>query len=429
VDRAAARRPCCVKETRLLSRELDDLIQRAQRTREGRARIIVEACLERLPHYQGLPDAMHAEIHDSILHHLTLFYAVTLKTGRDLTDEDLAYSRALARVRAAQGVPLGEFLTFFLVGLTRTWEDLIESASEDPNLRAQLLDRVTPVISNQTMLMTALTEAYVEERERLSRFREQDIDDFVQLLLAENAVGSVLETRALTLGIPLAPARTVAIFAPLASREDESGGITAEEVRRGLIARLPDAEIWVGRAREGFVALLPDDVDDKPLAATAESLFGLGSRVGVGHAGREIEGLRRSAREALRALEIGMSQGNRKPVVTYASVAVLDLVGIDTARAEDFMREVLGPLIAPNVSANYLATLRQLSDHNFSLKLAAAELSVHPHTLSYRVKQIRRRFGFDLEDPETRLRIQLALRILDGRRGAGAARHADGASD
>jgi DNA-binding PucR family transcriptional regulator len=48
------------------------------------------------------------------------------------------------------------------------------------------------------------------------------------------------------------------------------------------------------------------------------------------------------------------------------------------------------------------------------VKSAAAALGVHPHTLSYRLKQIQRRFGFDLGDAQTRLRIELALLILEG---------------
>ncbi len=83
------------------------------------------------------------------------------------------------------------------------------------------------------------------------------------------------------------------------------------------------------------------------------------------------------------------------------------------------MRGVLGPLARAGATRSYLETLRQLAAHNYSVKLAAAALSVHPHTLSYRARQIRRRFGLDLDDPETRLRVQLALRILDARGGVG----------
>ena len=356
---------------------------------------------------------------ESILHHLALLYRVTLEIGRPLAQADLEYSRQIARKRAAQGVPLGEFLTFFLVGLTVAWEHLIASAGDDPDLRDQLLERVSAVISNQTQLMTALTEAYVEERERRSRFREQDLDEFVQLLLAPESVPNVLEARAAALGVALDEPRVVAILGPTGSSADGAGA-SPEDVRRRLTARLLGAEVFVGRAREGFVALLPEGAEPKALAATAEDLLGEGGRAGIGRPASDVEGLRRSAREALRALRIGASLRGGQRVHTYTEIAVLDLIGADSSGAEQFMRGVLGPLLATGASRSYLETLRQLAAHNYSVKLAAAALSVHPHTLSYRARQIRRRFGLDLDDPETRLRVQLALRILDARGGAGA---------
>ena len=399
--------------------ELHELIQRAYRTRRARTRIILADCLDRLPHYRNLPESLLAEVDESILHHLALLYRVTLEIGRPLTSDDLEYSRQIARKRAAQGVPLGEFLTFFLVGLTVAWEHLIASAGENPDLRDQLLERVSPVISNQTQLMTSLTEAYVEERERRSRFREQDLDEFFQLLLAPEAVPNVLEVRAAALGVVLDEPRLVAILGP-AGPATSGAGASPEDIRRRLTARLLGAEIVVGRSREGFVALLPEGAEPKALAATAEELLGDGARVGVGSPARDLGGLRRSAGEALRALRIGASLRGAQRVYAYAQVAVLDLIGAGSADAEQFMRDVLGPLAAPGASRSYLETLRQLAAHNYSVKLAAAALSVHPHTLSYRARQICRRFGLELDDPETRLRVQLALRILDAKSGLAA---------
>jgi len=395
---------------------LHELIQQAYRARRGRARIILDDCLERLPHYRDLPMSLLDEARRSILHHLGLFYRVTLETGRPLTADDLAYSRRIARKRAAQGVPLGEFLTFFLVGLTRAWDHLIASVGDDRELSARLLGRVSAVISNQTQLMTALTEAYVEERERLSRFHEQDVDDFFQLLLAVEAVPNVLEARARALGIAPEEPRTVAIFGPPRARAG-GAGVAPEDLRVRLAARLPTAEVWVGRSREGFVALLPEAPEPKALAATAESVLGESGRVGAGTPGQGVEGMRRSAREALRALRIGASLGGPQRVRFYPEVAVLDLVGVDTPAAREFTHGALGALLTGEAGRTYLATLRALCAHNFSIKLAAAALSVHPHTLSYRVRQIRRRFEIDLDDAEVRLRVHLALRILDASGG------------
>ena len=393
--------------------EFHDLIRKAYRTRKTRARMIVDDCLEHVPHYRCLPESLLAEVQRNVLRHLALFYRVTLETGRSLTDADLEPSRKLARLRGSQDIPLGEFLTFFFVGLTVVWKHLMESVGENPALRARLLDRVEPIISNQTQLMTALTEAYVEERERLSRFREQDLDDFFQLLLSEEAMENALEARGRALGIPLGEPRSIAIFGRATSAGSEGAGVALEDVRSELAGRMPAAEVWVGRYREGFVGLLGEDPDPDVLAAVAKGLLGEEARVGLGSAGCEIAGVRRSGREAMRALEIGAIVRQTERVHRYTDLAVLDLVGLGSPQADDFVRRVLGPLAKAGAKKMYLETLRQLAANGYRNKLAAAALSVHPHTLSYRVKQISRRFGIDLQDPEVRLRVHLALLILD----------------
>jgi sugar diacid utilization regulator len=400
--------------------ELQELIERADRTRRARARTIVDDCLARLPHYQGLPEPMLAEIRESILKHLAIFYRITLRMGRPLERGDLVYSRRLARKRAQQGVPLGEFLTFFLVGLNVAWDHLIESAGDVPALRSELLDRVGIVLSNQTQLMTALTEAYVEERARLSRFRERDLDDLVQLLLSEEAVDSVIEARTRALAIDPDEPRVVALFGLPLPEDDGAIQVGAQDLRRWLAESVPTAEVWVGRAGEGFVALLPEDVPTKAVGRVAEDLLG-GVHAGLGGVGTGVEGLRRSAREAFRALAIGRWLDGPKRVLCFADVALLDLVGIDSERAEAFASDTLGPLLARGVSPDYLETLHALAASNHRIKVAAAALDIHPHTLSYRIKQLRGRFGLDLDDATVRLRVQLALLIHRAREHDGGA--------
>jgi sugar diacid utilization regulator len=391
---------------------LNDLIQRAQRTRRTRARRIIDHCLERLPHYRTLPEVMLVEIRESVLHHLTLFYEVTLQAGRPLTDEDLDFSRRVARLRASQGMPLGEFLTFFVVGLTQAWEHLLADVGDDPVLRTRLMDRVGIVIANQTQLMTALTEVYVETRERRTRFREENLDEFFQLLLAGDAVEEVLEARARTLGISFHAPRTIGVFGASTSTLGGAPDVETAEVERELAGWL-GSDLCVGRSRDGFVALLSADPDPDALAAATADLFGDTARVGLGRPGQGIAGARRSALEAVRALRIGAALRKARVVCRYDDLAVLDLVGVGSAGADAFMRSVLGPLSGAGDDGSYLETVRQLARHGYSQKLAASALSLHPHTLTYRVKQIQRRFGLDLADPEVRLRVQLALLILD----------------
>jgi sugar diacid utilization regulator len=268
--------------------------------------------------------------------------------------------------------------------------------------------------------MAALAEAYVEERERLLRFREQDLDDFFRLLLVEDAPENVLETRARSLGLPLERPHAIGIFAQGTAGGTRGTGVGPEELRRRL-ARHLRGEFWLGRAREGFVALLPPHPDRRALAAAAGPAAEE-RHVGVGDPARGVEGLRRSAGEALRALRIGSLVRSGERVHGFAEVEILDLVHFDSGSSDAFARRVLGPLLSPRVPRTYLETLRQVVGHGHRIKLAAAALAVHPHTLSYRLKQIRRRFGIDLDDPDVRLRVQLALLILEAQGPAGEGR-------
>jgi len=401
--------------------EFHALVERAHRNRRRLANEILLECLGRLPHYSDMPPEFLADVRRSVVHHLSLFYRVTLDAGRPLSDDDLAFSRQLARLRATQGVPMGPFLTYFLVGLLATaWRELTAQVGDDPVLRARLLERVSVIIQNQTQLMAALTEAYVEERERVSRFRAQDLDDFARLLFAGDATDGAIEARARSLALALDAPLSVAVFASPGAASGSAAGAAADALRQSLADRLPGGDVRVARTSEGFVALLPPDPDPKALGAAAESLFGVAAHVGLAGPARGADALRRAAREALKALHIAASVPGQPPVRAFRDVAVLDLVGVGSPAAREFAESVLGELARSGGLAPQLATLRALARSGYRMKQAAAELAVHPHTLSYRVKQLRARHGLALDDADVRLRVDLALRILDALRPAGA---------
>jgi sugar diacid utilization regulator len=395
---------------------LHRLIQRASRERNRLVRTIGQQCLQQLPHYEDLPAALLEEIDRNIDHHLALFHHVTLEIGRSLTGDDLDWSRRTARERANQGVPLGEFLMFFHVGLRVAWEDLIERAGDDPWQRLALLDRVDAVITNQQVLMAALTEAYVRESERLSRFRERDLDDLFRLLLAQDTPTPALELRARSLGIDLAASWSVAIFAPSQPRPASQPQVDPAEAREQIRALEPDlaretqGDVWIGRWQGGLAALVPQEMDPASLESVARTQLGEHGRVGLGEPARNGD-LARSGRQALRALELGPSLASSGRVHRYADVAVADLIQTDSETARDFTHHVLGPLAEEDANPTQIETLEALARHGYRIKLAAAELGIHPHTLSYRIGQLRSRLGLDLEDPETRLRLQLALLV------------------
>jgi PucR family transcriptional regulator, purine catabolism regulatory protein len=88
------------------------------------------------------------------------------------------------------------------------------------------------------------------------------------------------------------------------------------------------------------------------------------------------------------------------------------LAAVTDERLVDYSHRHLGPLIAHDASrkGSLVATLRAYLETG-EQQQAAARLRVHPNTLRYRLDRIREISGVDLEDPETRLNLAVALRV------------------
>ncbi|HXM73406.1 MAG TPA: PucR family transcriptional regulator ligand-binding domain-containing protein [Candidatus Dormibacteraeota bacterium] len=88
------------------------------------------------------------------------------------------------------------------------------------------------------------------------------------------------------------------------------------------------------------------------------------------------------------------------------------LAAVTDERLVDYSRRHLGPLIEHDTArkGNLVATLRAYLETG-EQQQAAQRLRVHPNTLRYRLDRIREISGLDLEDPETRLNLAVALRV------------------
>jgi DNA-binding PucR family transcriptional regulator len=76
-------------------------------------------------------------------------------------------------------------------------------------------------------------------------------------------------------------------------------------------------------------------------------------------------------------------------------------------------RALLEPILAgrPDVRRERLATLRAVLDHG-GINEAAAALGVHRNTIAYRVRRIEATTGWQLSDPELRLPLAIAVRLV-----------------
>lgn len=178
------------------------------------------------------------------------------------------------------------------------------------------------------------------------------------------------------------------------------------------------------KREEGMLVFWP--VDDpksgralKPVAnelvTRIESAY-KGARVviGIGRPGVGPANWRQSQMQARESWRLGKEWGT-SPVTYFGDLGLYQLL-TDLSKnpeAVRFYRKTLGKLISHDDSRN--AELVQTLDAFFAchgnLSQTAAKLRIHRNTLTYRLEQIAQITQLDLDDPEARFALQLALKL------------------
>lgn len=119
--------------------------------------------------------------------------------------------------------------------------------------------------------------------------------------------------------------------------------------------------------------------------------------------------------EARATLESAESLAEPPGVARSARLPVYRLLGglHNLPDGERLSRALLAPLLRgrADVRREHMATLRALLDHG-GVSEAAAALGVHRNTVAYRARRIEELTGWRLSDPEVRLPVAVALRLV-----------------
>jgi purine catabolism regulator len=139
--------------------------------------------------------------------------------------------------------------------------------------------------------------------------------------------------------------------------------------------------------------------------------------VGVGRQYKQLDLLYKSKSEANRALANHHLCGEKGRPIHYDALGIYKLLSFEELEPElkSFFREMLEPLAKYDreKDTNLLETLKLYFDCGSNLKRVSEEMYTHYNTIIYRMQRIREISGLDLEDPSTRLNVQIALKIMD----------------
>jgi purine catabolism regulator len=285
----------------------------------------------------------------------------------------------------------------------------------------------------QAALVLALSVAKERELSEVEgRVRGEFLEDLLHGTYGEEAAA---QRRARHLGYPLQGSHIVMLVDIDDFRgfnkarqisEDAIQALKREFLRRVTgVVRISYSRALVQGRSDQVVSLLPLGTEGGDYQVRAHAL-GLqiqqaiaewkpGFTVSVGFSGpaEAPTGVAGSLREVTSVME---SLARFKRWSQVVAVPELGLTGLLAAvsdeRLVDYSHRHLGPLIEHDTSrkGNLVATLRAYLETG-EQQQAAQRLRVHPNTLRYRLDRIREISGVDLENPETRLNLAVALRV------------------
>lgn len=141
----------------------------------------------------------------------------------------------------------------------------------------------------------------------------------------------------------------------------------------------------------------------------------LSLKVGVGSRRMDISKLAVSYHRAKAASRIAMKTGQSVVEFDRCGLDRLLYMTSDPDILEEMEHETLAVLEEYDAKhhASYIETLRSYLNHNGSIQAVAAELYTHRNTVLYRVGNIKKLLGTDLDTPQERLPYQIAFYIRD----------------
>ena len=151
---------------------------------------------------------------------------------------------------------------------------------------------------------------------------------------------------------------------------------------------------------------------DAVLERAKEEFPDIPARCGIGVACMDISDWRVSFQQAGQALEMSRRLSEDQPLY-YPDLSVYRLLMQLEHHPElkAFKSRILGPLLSQEGGGELIHTLEVFFDFHGNLTQAAEALFIHRNTLTYRLDRISEMCAIDLNNNETRLAVQLALRI------------------
>lgn len=339
--------------------------------------------------------------------------AHVLGVGKDVGRADLEPIERVGARRAEAGIPLEDVLHAYRIVSRVCWEVLAQEcrAFKGDALDATI-DIAEAVLRYTDHINTRVADAYARAQRAIVREQEGARREFLSdLLYGTDASPDDILRKAHAFGYDLSLSYVALVGTSASVIEGREMEVAAAATRA---AELASTDPIVLQKAEHTIALIPTGAS-VDLATMPEKLVSDldGSwDFGMGGPGPGLEGIRRAYLEAREALEIGMALGLDGPVYRFDDLLLYHFLRIEPALVERFVDQMLGEIVAydDRRKGELIRTMDAYFSADGSVKMAGEALFAHPHTVTYRLKQIEKLTGWSLRDPEDKIRLHLALR-------------------
>lgn len=403
-----------------LSPRLRGLIGQQLANTEAIVQRALIAMREVIPEYAQIADAaIRLDVQQSVSHNVRMWFNALLR-GEPPSADALQPLIAFGRRRVHQGVSLQSLLQAFRTGSRVLWDVLLEQAGDDAEIHQELLFKVSPYILYHFDLMgRTIGQAHAEEQQKRARWRDRLQHELCGVIFSHPDDTDSFREHALALGIDTqVPHLALALRLAPAMRERLTPEAGLDKLMT-LVGRTLGVrnDGFLRTLRNGHVLLwLPLSASEPPSEAErryAELCENLPTQaadliaVGIGLPDSGARGWRRSADQALRALDLGLRIAPERCIQRYLELALDDALNgsENVVRFFDGLMDRLAP------EPQLLKTLQAFFEHRQHRKAVAGALGIHPNTLSYRLERIEAILGARLDEIGWLSRLYAALRL------------------
>ncbi|MGH2749994.1 MAG: PucR family transcriptional regulator [Actinomycetota bacterium] len=363
--------------------------------------------------YSRLGDAFKDDVRSAVRENVAIL-AHVLGVGKDVSRADLEPIERVGARRAEAGIPLEDVLHAYRIVSRVCWGALSQECRAFKGEALEATIAIAEAVLRYTdHINTSVAEAYARAQRAIVREQEGARREFLSdLLYGTDASPDDILRRAHAFGYDLSLSYVAMVGAGRGSNGREME-VAAAATRA---AELANTDPIVLQKAEHTIALIPAgplvDLATLPekLVSDLEGTWDFG----FGGPAPGLEGIRKAYLEAREALEIGTALGLDGPVYRFDDLLLYHFLRIEPALVDRFVDQMLGEVIAydDRRKGELIKTMDAYFSADDSVKLAGERLFAHPHTVTYRLKQIEKLTGWSLRDPEDKIRLQLALRAF-----------------